>query len=159
MAREYSIPISPTAVTVQVDLWEVAPADDKPVEIHSIRLFQTSDLGDAAEEIIGIEIRRGGTAMTTGSGGTQGVTPALTNPGDSACSAACDTLNTTLATFTGGGLVDIDGWNVRQPYLYVPPPEDRIVVTQTNGGLVVRLSAAPADSLTIGGTIVFAETG
>jgi hypothetical protein len=157
LSRVYSIPIAtPTAETAQVDLFEIAPADDKLCIVHGIRIYQISDFGDAQEEILGIEIRRGGTGMTSGSGGSS-VTPVAMNPDDPAAGFTAEALNTTLATFTSGLLVWSDGWNVRAPYTYDFLPEDRPIVKQTNGGLVVRLGAAPADSLTIGGSLIVEE--
>ena len=46
-------------VTAAQDLFEIAPADDKPVEILGIELGQTSDSGDAADEQPAADVRAG----------------------------------------------------------------------------------------------------
>ena len=46
-------------------------------------------------------------------------------------------------------------WNVQVPYLYRPDAEGRIIVAPGER-LVVRIGA-PADSLTVNGTLVFEE--
>lgn len=62
--------------------------------------------------------------------------------------------NTTLAT--GGTPLTLYAgtFNVRSGLLYVPTPECRPVISG-GGRLVVRLLAAPADELTMSGTMVF----
>jgi hypothetical protein len=145
-----------TAVTAQIDVFEVAPADDHPVIIHELKMWQTSDLGDAQEEIIGIQFLRGFT--TSGSGG--GTSTAATRmKGDAAASFAHECRNTTLATTTTADVVEADGWNVRVPYIWTPSPEDRPWCTQAESRIVVRLMAAPADSLTMYATLKVEEVG
>jgi hypothetical protein len=143
-----------TAITAQIDLFEIQPADDKPVAIHELRVWQTTDLGDAAEEIIGIQFIRGFTSSGSG-GGTP--TVGLQLPGDSAASFTAECRNTTLANTGTTQVLHSDAWNVRIPYIWTPTPEDRPVVTQANTTLVARLMAAPADSLTMFASITVEE--
>lgn len=145
-----------TAITAQIDVFEIQPADDKPVFIHEIRIWQTSDLGDAQEEIIGLSLRRGYT--TSGSGGG---TPTVAKrfAGDSAAGFTAECRNTTLATTTTPDIVDMDAWNVRQPYIWTPNQEDEPFVSQAQTLLVVRLEAAPADSLTMMASMKVEELG
>lgn len=147
---------TPTAVTVQIDAFEIAPADDKPVLIHELKMWQTTDLGDASEEIIGIQILRGYT--TSGSGGGTS-TAAKRMPGDAAASFAHECRNTTLASTTTPDVVEADGWNVRVPYIWTPTPEDRPFCAEAQSRIVVRLMAAPADSLTMYATLKVEEIG
>ena len=145
-----------TAVTAQIDVFEVAPADDKPVMIHELKMWQTTELGDAAEEIIGIQLLRGYT--TSGSGGGTS-TAARRMPGDAAASFAHECRNTTLATTTTPDVVEADGWNVRVPYIWTPAPEDRPWCSEAQSRIVVRLMAAPADSITMYATLKVEELG
>ena len=46
-------------------------------------------------------------------------------------------------------VIEADGWNVRVPYIWTPSPEDRLWTSQADTRLVVRLMAAPADSITM----------
>ena len=148
------------ARTVQFDAWELTPADDKACVIHHIVLGQATELGDAAEEWLMMEILRGGTAMTSGSGGTgslAGQTPTKCDPGDGTPGFTFDTGNETLATFTSGETIWREPFNVRQGLDRLFEPEERLKCLQTNGGIVVRISA-PADSITwSGGTLVVEE--
>jgi hypothetical protein len=159
VGRIYAIPFDATAVTVAVDLWEIVPADDKPVRLHSFYIGQTTELLDAADEKIEIEITRGGTGITTGSGGSTPTPQPVTSSAETAAGFTAETLNTTQATFTSGVSMFRDVWNVLQGYQYRPTPEERIGVAQTNGGLTIRLGAAPADSITIAGTLFVEELG
>lgn len=145
-----------TAVTTAIDLFEIAPADDKPVLLHELKIWQTTELGDAAEEIIGIQILRGYT--TSGSGGGTS-TAARKMAGDAAASFSHECRNTTVASTGTPDVVEADGWNVRVPYIWTPSPEDRIWCTEAQSRIVVRLMAAPADSITMYATLKVEELG
>lgn len=148
MGRLYTVHLAPAAATVALDLVELTPADDKPILIHGFRLYQTSDLGDAAEEIIGIAWVRGN--ATSGSGGNTSVALSPKNPNDAAAGCTAETGNTTAASAGTAVTVYSTGWNVRAPLEVVFTPEQRIYATQAQTLLVCRMLAAPADSLTIG---------
>lgn len=145
-----------TAETVAVDIFELVPADDKPIYIHELRIWQTSDLGDAAEEIIGISVIRG--LATSGSGGgTPTIVPL--NAADAAAGFTGECRNTTAASAGTAAKVWGDAWNVRVPYIWTPTPEDRPSATQAQTLLVVRLDAAPTDSLTMNASMTVEEIG
>jgi hypothetical protein len=55
------------AVSTAVDLYHLTVATDKPMVLHWLDLGQTTDLGDAAEEVLRIGLYRG---VTGGGGGT-----------------------------------------------------------------------------------------
>jgi hypothetical protein len=148
MGRLYTIHLAPAAATVALDLVEITPADDIPVLIHGFRVWQTSDTGDAQEEIITLSWIRGHT--TSGSGGNTGVTPAPKNHRDAAASMTVETANTTAASAGTTTTPYATGWNVRAPLEVVFTPEQRIRADQGNTTLILRMGAAPADSLTIG---------
>lgn len=156
MGRIYTIDIAPAAITVAADIVEIVPADDKPVIVHDFNIFQTTDLGDAAEEIIGLIWVRGNTS--SGSGGST-PTPTPKNASDVAAGFTAETLNTTAAS--GGSPVNgpRHGWNVRIPTPVIYTPETRPEITQAGSRLVLRMAAAPADSLTISGCVTVEELG
>jgi hypothetical protein len=155
--REYTIPFGPTAETATFDIFEVAPADDKPITLLGIILSQTTEIADAQEEMLEVIITRGGTAMTSGSGGNTGVTAQPADPADAACGAAIETLNTTKATFTSGVVMYRDAFNVRTGWQYLPTPEQWIRVTQIQGGLSASIPGTPTDSITFCGTVIIGE--
>lgn len=154
MGRFYAVTFEGTAVTAQVDFFEITPADDKPVKIWGLFLSQSSDVGDAAEEILRVKIIRG--HATSGSGGSA-PTPAPLNPSDAAAGFGAETLNTTIAST--GTAVDLfaDAFNIRSGLQHWFPPEALPVANQANTSVVVRLMAAPADSLTMSGTLIVEE--
>ena len=143
-----------TAVTTILDIFNVDPAADKPVVIHELRIWQTTDLQDAAEEIIRISIRRGYT--TTSSGGASAVV-GKANPGDAAASFTARCRDTTVATTATPDFQHQDGWNIRVPYIWTPAPSDQPI--SMNPIMVVRLDAAPADSITMGASLLVEEMG
>lgn len=156
MGRTYTIDIAPTAITVACDLLELVPADDKPVVVHGFELLQTTDLGDAAEEVIGVFWARGNS--TSGSGGSA-ATPAPVNPSDAAAGLTAEVLNTTQASTGTVTNLQRHGWNIRMPLAVTYIPEDRPMVTQGQTRMCLRMAAAPADSITVSGSVTVEELG
>lgn len=154
--RVYACTFEGTAVTAAVDFFELAPADDKPLEVIGLFLSQSSDVGDAAEEILRIKVIRGHT--TTGTGGTQAAVPRPVNASDAAAGFTYDTLNTTIAA--AGTAVDLhaDAFNIRTGFGLWLPDGAEWGCKQAEF-LVVRLMAAPTDSLTMSGTMYVREQG
>lgn len=161
MSRYYTCELPVVSRTTSFDFFEFTPADDKPLRLVMIDIGQTTELGDAAEEQLRWSVRRGGTAMTSGSGGTGSVAAANgvgTDAGiDPASGFTYDAGNTTVATFTSGVIVWHSTFNARTGLLWVPPPEVWIGCTQANGGFVVRLESTPVDSIDFVGTAVLEE--
>ena len=158
VGRMYAVTFAATAETAAFDAFELTPADDKPIRIHSIYIGQTTEFGDAQDETLSVTINRGGTAMTSGSGGSAATPQPITSSAESAAGCTAEVLNTTQATFTSGVVVHRDAFNVRTGWQYRPTPEERIGVSQANGGCSVSISA-PADSTSFIGTLIFEELG
>jgi hypothetical protein len=151
----YSVIFNAVAVTAQQDLFEIATSASQIVLIHSIELTQSTEVGDAQEEGLNILVKRG--ATVTGSGGTTPV-PVPLDPGTVTFAGTTKANNTTKAN-TGTIVTAYAGnWNVRGPFLYLPPPEDRITIPPS-GRLTVELATTPADSITMSGTVVFESLG
>lgn len=155
MPRAYAITFSAVAVTAAQDLFEISPADDKPVEIVGIELGQSSDSGDAQDEQLQISIIRGHT--TSGSGGST-PTPAPKLPADTAAGFAVEANNTTIASSGTTATLHTGCWNVRAGYINWFPEGDRPTANQSNTTIVVR-QTAPADSITLSGTLHVRELG
>ena len=144
------------AVSAAQDVFEiVAPASSRLV-IREIRLGQYSDPGDAEAEMLSVQIIRGYT--TSGSGGAS-VTPVNFSPvsGAATATATVERNNTTVASTGTGALLLADSFNIMGGWRYYPVPDERIEVGVSQR-LVDRISA-PADSLTMNGTLVFEEVG
>ena len=74
MGRIYVGHFEDVAVTAAQDLFELLAPSTAALAIHKWTLFQTTDVGDAAEEILELETVRGDGSVTSGSGGST-VTP------------------------------------------------------------------------------------
>jgi hypothetical protein len=154
--RIYSVTFSATAVTAQVDLFEIRPADDKPIEVIGLFLGQSSDAGDTQAELLGYSVIRGFT--TSGSGGGT-PTPAPLNRSDTAAGFSAETLNTTLANTGTTATLHADTFHVAAGEKLWLPEGCEWEASQADTSLVVRLAAAPGDSLTMSGTLYVREQG
>ena len=146
---------TPIAITAVQDLFELVAPADAIVVIHEIHLHQTSDLSDAAEEILDLEFTFGYT--TSGSGGAA-PTASPHELGDAAFGGTVEVNNTTQATVGSPIIRRVAGWNIRVGYAYIPTPETRYVISPS-ARFVLELPNAPADSLDMSGSITFEEIG
>jgi hypothetical protein len=146
----YSAVIEDQATTVAADLFQIEGNTVIPV-IHYITISQNLDFGDAAAEMIVIKIRRVTDAVTTPL-----ATKNQMDSGDSAGGADVITYDTTQLT-TGAATIFAENWNIALPFIWMPPPEQRIVVPTANA--VVVTMEAPDDSLTISATMIWEEIG
>lgn len=121
--------------------------------------MQTSDVGDAAEEILRLEIVRGVGTVTSGSGGSTPTAQARED-GDTAFGGTVEANNTTRMATGTGTLETLEqyGWNIRMPMEKIYTPECRPVISPSNRW-TLALPAAPADSITVSGNITFEEIG
>lgn len=155
MARIYTAQFNGVAVTAQQDLFAIVAGTNTPITIHELFLSQLTEVGDAMEENLLINIKQG--ATVAGSGGSAGT--AIPRDVDDAASAA--TVRTNDTTIAGTGTIVTSHsyiWNVRVPLQILFTPELRLYA---KGGrrLVVGLATTPADSITMAGTLTWAEGG
>lgn len=137
------------------ELFEFDAATDKPIELRELYIYVTSELQEAQEEWLRLQIVRG--HATDGTGGTS-KTPRPHSPHDAAAGFTCDTARTAIAT--GGTAVNLHsmGMNVRAGFELAKAPLEGYWTTASVGDLlVVRLVAAVADDVTMSGTAVVAE--
>jgi hypothetical protein len=154
MGMMYAATFGAVAVTAAQDAFEIVAPSTKCVVIHEIALEQSSDAGDAQAELLRVQAIRGFT--TSGSGGSS-VTPAPLENGSAAAGSTVEANNTTVAT-TGTTATLFDrAFNVQIGFFWQPTPECRVVLSPSQR-LVVRIPA-PADSLTMHGTMIFEEIG
>ena len=158
--RIYTVPWTGTVTNAggDCDLWEILPADDLPCKIRGLRLGQTSEVGDSAEECLRVSIIRMTATVTSGSGGSAGapeqVDLAAQTPG-----FAVEVKNTTVATTTGDTeIIEEMGWNERATPFEVWYPDPDFSPRAIQGqALLVRLQTTPADDLTFAGTLWIEE--
>lgn len=155
MGRIYTAQFTDVAVTAIQDLFEIVAPSTAVVVIHDLHISQRSDVGDAAEEILSIQLTSGHT--TSGSGGSS-YTPIKKEVGDAAFGGTVEVNNTTQAV--SGTIVTHYSWqwNIRGPFDKVWTPETRPVLSPSRRACV-ELPVAPADSLTMSGSITFEEIG
>lgn len=157
MARRYSASFVAVAVTALQDFFSVAVAADEPVTILACYINQISDVGDTAEEMLRVDIVRGND--TVGSGGSA-ATEILLDARGGAASAAVRVNDTTEASAGSEEIAHTDAFNIRVGWQYIPIPELRIRHDSgggTNEFICVRLLTAPADELTMNGTLYWEE--
>lgn len=130
------------------DLWELDAAAEKPIEIVAMTLGNKSEVGDAQDEMLSINIVRGNT--TTGNGTS--TTPRPLDASDGAASFTAETVGSTPASAGTGVTLVADTFNVRAGGQWVFP---EIMRPKTQGAdlLCVRLTSAAADDLTLSGTL------
>lgn len=157
MGRMYTTQTAAVAVTTAVDLWEILAATAKPIRIHGWSIAQTTDLGDAQEEVLRLIEVRGVGSVTSGSGGSSPTVHPI-DDNDAAVGATVEANNTTrMATGTGTlETLSERGWNIRIPLEMIYTPEMR---PRVNPGdrWTLAIGAAPADSVTISTSITFEE--
>jgi hypothetical protein len=158
MRRYYTVIFENVAVgTAAQDLFELTPADDKPIAIMGLSLDNvggTGDAGDAQEELIRLSIRRGFTA--SGSGGSA-PTPVPLGPNTAAAAFTAEVNNTTVANTGTSTIPWVGGWNVRVPFREYWPEEMWVGCSQANTTIVVRSDSTLADAITMSGTLFVAE--
>jgi hypothetical protein len=148
--RIYRIPLVRTAVSAAVDFADILTAAGHVLWVHEIELNQSTEVGDAQEEMLQIAWRVGNT--TAGTGGNSGVTAHPQMVGDSASGLTIGTFRTTKATAGTAISNPIWDWPVRTRFEKIFTPEIQLFLPPGTRGCL-ELVTAPADVMTIGGTI------
>jgi hypothetical protein len=156
MSGIYTVPFSFTGTDGTLDLVALVAHATKQCVLIGFEVGQSSDVGDAQEEIIQVKVRSGQTVA--GSGGSA-VTPTPTDPVGGVASGFTARMADTTQAGTGT-IVDHYqyNWNIRQA-LNVILPEQWQVIFGAGRRLTIECISAPADSLTITGYAVVQEIG
>ncbi len=159
MSRIYSVSYTGTLTLAggDTDLFELTPADDKPIRLRGLILSQTSELGDAAEESLRISIIRLPLTVTSGNG--TAVTPAPIQSPDPAAGFAAEANGATVATTSGTAVtLEESAWNIRMsPLERWWPDENFAPACRQPEALVVRCQSTVADDITIAITAYIEE--
>lgn len=148
--RMYTVSFTEIAVSAQQDLFQLE-ANTVPVTIHGVTLSQTSDEGDSAAENLSIMIARITDTVTDD-------LPSVQADSGDATQLADIAINETSELTTGLEVYHSEAWNIALPFIWMPPPEMRLIVKVTDA-MVVNLNNTPNDSLTMSGTMYFSESG
>lgn len=157
MSRVFAVPIASTAQTVAIDWVEVRSAASRVLKLVEVRISQSTETGDAAEEMIRWYIKTGISTVASGSGGTTPTPYAL--DGSATASGFTAEVNNTTQLAVGTGTLNtivMDPFNVRTGLLYVPLPQVVWQVANQNY-IAIGMGAAPADSITWEGCAFFEE--
>lgn len=156
MGRVYTVEFDNLAIAAATtDILELDAAAEKPIKVLGWVIGQTSDMGDAAAEGLRYRWVRGNT--TSGSGGTA-TTPRPLNVTDAAAGFTAEAGNTTAASAgTAINLATIP-WTIQVEQMVWLPDRCELDTSGT-ALLVMRLVAAPTDSVTLSGTVWVMEEG
>ncbi len=147
MGRMYAVTFSGATIGVVQDLWQVAAGTNVALVIHSIYLGRR-DL--TANDQMRILIHRG-TGSVVNSGGTA-------VPLGISAQAMDATFEVNDATqLTDGVILHSDAFSVLDGWIYLPPPEDRILVS--GAGQLAISSDIAVTSGTWDGTCIVEELG
>lgn len=157
--RVYAVEFHAVSISAQQDLFYIKPAADKICILEALYLSNVgvaADAGDAQEELLEIRLAYVPSTVTVGSGGNS-MTPNPLSINDTAAGFTARINDTTKAT-SSGTIVwrHSDGWNVRVPYVWLPPPEHRPIVANA-AAMTVQLDATPTDAITCSGTLIVRE--
>ena len=147
----YTVPYSGTLTNAggNADLFELTPADDKPIRLRGLVLGQTSEVADAAEEGLRVSIIHLGATVTSGDGTS--VTPVPLDPSDAAAGFTSEANGATVATTSGTATtVEEAAWNIRMSPLERWWPDERFAPMARQGAaIVVRCQTTVADDISI----------
>jgi hypothetical protein len=139
-------------ISTAVDLFCFTIADDKPMWLWELDICQTSDLGDAAEEVIKLGLYKG----VSGGAGGSALTEVAMNDFNSITAGTAVVGQGTAST--GGTLVKVFYWNIRQAGpIWIATPETVIRMGQGSSVAAIRFLAAPADAITVSAEVMWAE--
>ena len=150
MPRYYSASFTDVAVTADQDFFQIE-AVIRPATLLACYISQNSDPADADAENLTINIVRVTDAVTAGP------TEAQLDPGDAAATADV-AINDITPITTGAITIHSEAWHIAQTWIWLPPPELRIVV-EIDNTVTFNLVANPTDSLTCSGTLYWSESG
>lgn len=151
MGRLYAIKHEAVAVSGAISIIQLKAGAGCICKIHRVMVSQT---GSTTSAQVRIQILRKSAAATVTS-----YTPLLLDTGDGAAKSVGGTTSTGITASGEGTDSDIlisDTFNALSGWLYLPTPEERIVVPAA-GFLALKFPANPA--LTITAQMIFEEIG
>ena len=137
------------------DLMSIQPADDYPCKIRKVKISQSTEVAEAQEEDLRINLHRMAATFTVGSGGAA-VTARAVKDYDATTGTPTVRVNDTTISTTSGTDETLEewGWNERAtPLIQEWGPEDAPTARQ-GSGFVIYSPGTPADDLTFQITVV-----
>lgn len=130
--------------------FQLTPATDVPIAIHWIEIGNWSALGDQLEDVISVDISKGGSG---------GVGSAITGVSvHDRAPAATATVTGRAANPSGTSAVCLCKWNVRDAGpVHVAVPTDRVKINVANGPITILGLLFGARSFLYGATVCWEE--
>lgn len=153
MATFFTASQDAQAITTAVDILFCTVAADKPVKLWALDIANTTDLGDANEEVLRFGIYTG---VSGGGGGSALTEVCMWDVPGTTAGAAWVGQGTAS---TGGTLRKTIYWNVRQagPAWVAIHELATVRSNAANDPIAIRLLAAPADSITLSYEVTWSE--
>lgn len=160
-SRQYSVAFENVSISAVQDLFNIAPASDKPIRLVGLTLSNvdgTTLVGDANEDMLRLSIRRMLATVTNGTGGSS-ATPVSKDQNDTAFGGTARVNDATTRASTSGtnSLWLPDGWNTRIPYALWFPPEMCLEASVSTTHIIVGLDTAPKSAVHCSGCLFFEE--
>lgn len=146
----FNVPITPTAVSAGVDLWEFVSSATRPTVIEELYIDQKT----LTSGRLGVQLILSNT--TTGSGGSTSAALPINNATGTYGGTTPKILNTTVASAGSPVLQKPWVWNLVAGLLWLPVPEHRFSIPVSTR-CVIRLIDAPASAMTVSGNVVIDE--
>jgi|WetSurMetagenome_2_1015567.scaffolds.fasta_scaffold58348_2 hypothetical protein len=156
MARVFTVVFEKVSVSAAQDLVGIYTGANAAIKVHSFEVGMDAAAPNAQN--LSITLRRMSGTITPGSGGaTPTPSPTLPNSASPQINSA-HTNDTTQATQTGGSSLKLHAGvvNLLNGYVYMPPPDDRVVIAP-NQALIVSLDTSPGAATSLTGTLVYEE--
>jgi len=148
--RAYTATLDAAGTTAAFDLIEILAPSDGVVVIDKVSVSQETATASAAGAV---QIHF---STSTGSTGAA-ITATPVDAGDAAFGGTVTGL-TTGAASTEAAIIYREGWNVLAPWIWHPTPEERAVVTPSEG-VTVRLDTYPGSTMAVSAVVSFREIG
>ncbi len=151
--RTYSVRFAAVSVAAVQDLLAVYCGASMGIELHGITIGQIT--GTTVQNLA-VSVKRLPATVTAGTGGSA-VTPRRAEVNDATATATARANDTAQATTSGTAETLLsDVFNIVNGYQFFWPPEDRPSFTLSQAA-VLSLDTAPSSSVTMSGTLIFAE--
>jgi hypothetical protein len=151
-ANTYVVTTSKASFATAQTIVQIATPSTKPIQIIRVSVSQE---GYTTSSGLGVLLYKGGATMTWTSPTT--VTPAKLNPSDAAASSTVTAWGTSASDGTSPTNLIEDGFNSLSSYLYLPVPEERIVIPASSWFCVKLLGTVPSSTWDC--NIVYQELG
>lgn len=126
MSRIYTVTVDALTLSAVLDVFELTPADDKPITIRKVVL--TPDSSETNQQLK-VKLKRFSGAYTSGSGGGT-PTPVALNSHDAAAGFTAESGNTTQATGGTSVLLQPESFPSQGGFEFLPDTPERPVIYQ-----------------------------